>query len=452
MMALQPRRQAMLDQPRRAMRALQLAAAAPAHRHRRVAAAVEEHHGLLAGAERFAERGFERGRNPAPGRRRRAPQIDDGDRGQRGAAVPARQHGVAIASARGIGDGFERRGRRSEHRRDRAEMGADHGHVARLIDDALVLLERSVVLLVDDDEAELGERQEQRRARADDDADQAFGDAAPDRAPLGAAHFGMPQRRRAAEAATEALDPLRRQRDFGQQDQRLRAGAQRFGDRLEIDFGLARAGDAFEQGDAEAAVAHRAAQTIGGARLIGRECHRRRVGIGEHARRRLGPRLGGKRARFDQALDDRGADVRLARQRGGGERFAFAERVERALPRRARRLGRGVAGDFAQHGGGGVRLEGFGNAHRHAQDRARRRQSVVRHPVDEAALHLGHRRDRQARGDRLHLRRRDRAAAGAPHDANGLAPAERHAHEIARRHGERRRNRVIVGARQRQGQ
>ena len=55
--------------------------------------------------------------------------------------------------------------------------------------------------------------------------------------------FGRPR----AEARGETVEKLRRERDFRHQDQGLAAFAQRRGDSLEIDFGLARAGDAFEQ-------------------------------------------------------------------------------------------------------------------------------------------------------------------------------------------------------------
>ena len=50
-----------------------------------------------------------------------------------------------------------------------AEVPAHHRHVARLIDDAILLLERLLMLLIDDDQAEIAERQEQGRARADHD-------------------------------------------------------------------------------------------------------------------------------------------------------------------------------------------------------------------------------------------------------------------------------------------
>ena len=46
---------------------------------------------------------------------------------------------------------------------------AHHRHVARVINDAVLLLVGAFVLLVDDDEPKVGEGQKQRRARADDD-------------------------------------------------------------------------------------------------------------------------------------------------------------------------------------------------------------------------------------------------------------------------------------------
>ncbi len=64
----------------------------------------------------------------------------------------------------------------------------------------------------------------------------------------------MPFGRAHAEALREAVEELRRERDLGHQDQRLAALADRLGDRLEIDLGLARAGHAVEQIDREAAM------------------------------------------------------------------------------------------------------------------------------------------------------------------------------------------------------
>ena len=56
-----------------------------------------------------------------------------------------------------------------------------------------------------------------------------------------------------AELVAEAAQRLRRQRDLGQQDQRLRASRETGGDGGEIDIGLAAAGHAIKQERREAA-------------------------------------------------------------------------------------------------------------------------------------------------------------------------------------------------------
>ena len=109
------------------------------------------------------------------------------------------------------------------------------------------------MLLVDDDEAEVGERQEQGRARADDDARLAARRRAPDPLALALGQARMPLGRPRAEARREAVEELGGQRDLRQEHQRLAPLPQGFGDRLEIDLGLARAGHAFEQGRRERA-------------------------------------------------------------------------------------------------------------------------------------------------------------------------------------------------------
>ena len=95
------------------------------------------------------------------------------------------------------------------------------------------------MLLVEDDEAELVERQEQRRAGADHGADRAVHHAAPGAGALGRRHVGVPLAGPRAEAALEAVEEAVGERDLGQEDQRLPAGAQGVGDGLEEDLGLA---------------------------------------------------------------------------------------------------------------------------------------------------------------------------------------------------------------------
>src|SRR3546814_12918428 len=88
----------------------------------------------------------------------------------------------------------------------------------------------------------------------------------------------MPGHRLAPEACGEALEEGLGQRDLGQQDEALAAGGDRGGDRLEIDFGLARSGDAVEQPGLEITRVDRRDQRlrggeIGRASCRGSVCH-----------------------------------------------------------------------------------------------------------------------------------------------------------------------------------
>src|SRR5262245_17670895 len=85
-----------------------------------------------------------------------------------------------------------------------------------------ILLERRLMLLVDDDQAELPRRGEDGAASADDHLDLPGGNAPPVRAALGVAEVAV-QHRHFAKSATEPRDRLRRQADLRNQDQRLLA-------------------------------------------------------------------------------------------------------------------------------------------------------------------------------------------------------------------------------------
>src|SRR3546814_17839341 len=72
------------------------------------------------------------------------------------------------------------------------QLAAHHRHVAGVVDHALFLLVRAVMLLVDDDEPEIGIGQEQCRPRADHHPGLAAADRPPGRSTAGLGHLRMP--------------------------------------------------------------------------------------------------------------------------------------------------------------------------------------------------------------------------------------------------------------------
>ena len=165
-----------------------------------------------------------------------------------------------------------------------ARRGAHHRHVAGVIAHAVLLLVGGVVLLIDDDQAEIGIGQEQRRARADHDRDVAGRDRRPGARPQALRELRMPFRRPHAEALGEAVEELRGQRDLRHQDQRLPAAPDGLRHRLEIDLGLAGAGDAVEQRRRIAAVGDGRAQAHPPPRAAPRESRAaRKSGSGARA-------------------------------------------------------------------------------------------------------------------------------------------------------------------------
>ena len=286
MMAHQHAAEAVLDQPRIAIGALILMPAGAAERQRRVAPAVEEQQRLLAAVEGRENLAGEARRDPLAFFRRLLAHIERGDVGQRRIGEARGQQHMAVAAEIGVVARFDRgRGRAEDHPR-LGEFGAHHRHVAGVVVDPVRLLEGAVVLLVEDDQPELVERQEQRRARPDHGAHRAVIDAAPGAGALRRRHVRMPLGRPRAEAAGEAVEEGMGERDLGQQHHRLPPGAQRIGHGLEEHFGLAAAGDAIEQRHAEARGID-LADLRQRQRLLGAERRRRRIGIGrQHDRRR----------------------------------------------------------------------------------------------------------------------------------------------------------------------
>ena len=78
------------------------------------------------------------------------------------------------------------------------------------------------MLFIDDDELQIAERQEERRACADDNAGAAMSGLTPCAAAFCIRQAGMPGGRRRAEPGFETREDGLRQRDFRQEDEDLR--------------------------------------------------------------------------------------------------------------------------------------------------------------------------------------------------------------------------------------
>ncbi len=382
-MAHQLALETVIDQPCIAIGAGEAKSAGAAQGERRIAAAVEEQQRLLPAFQRDLDRPGQSRRDEAAARRALAGEIDRLDAGHVLAAEPLRQLQAAIAPAPRIHLGLDRRRRRRQHHRKPGDVAAHHRHVAGVIVHAVFLLVDRVMFFIDDDQAEIGVGQEQRRAGADDDADLAGGHRMPGAGADARAQLGMPLRRAHPESRRETIQRLRGERDFRHQDQALAAARYRFGHRLEIDLGLARAGDAVEQGDGVAAGAHAVAQRRARRGLGGREIGNGVTRVGRPCGRLRRQRDGLQRAFVDQPVEHAGRDARFARRIALGAGEAVGKERQNAGARGGHALRR-RAGD-AHADPHAFRPELLSHPQRHAQDHAARAQSVARYPFDELA-------------------------------------------------------------------
>ena len=144
-------------------------------------------------------------------------------RGARADPDPLRQQQARVAPLRDVLQGLERRCRRAQDDRDLGALRAPDGEIARRIAKPFMLLIGGVVLLVDHDEPEVRQRGEHRRAGADDDSRLPAVRRAPGIAAQAAGSAECMTTTPALKRRAEALDELRRQRDFGHQHQHLAA-------------------------------------------------------------------------------------------------------------------------------------------------------------------------------------------------------------------------------------
>ena len=251
------------------------------------------------------------------------------------------------------------------------------------------------MLLVDDDQAEPGQRREDRHPRAEHQVGRAEQRGQPVAQPLGRREAAVqrddaPRHGAAgAEAGSDARLELRRQVDLGHQQQHLPAGVERGLGGAQVDLGLAAAGDAVQQRDA----ARRAFAERGQ-----RGERRRLLGARRRARRCRAGRCGCRHRR-----------VALPHRLDAPAQHALVERAQRRR----------------QHG------------QRHLADRA---LVVTRAKLDQ--IEPGRRQRRQGTE---HLAYRFEVGVGetgcfalgrsAPHHAEHVAPAQRHADQRSGREG-----------------
>ncbi len=247
-------------------------AAGAAQRQGCVTAAIEEQQRLLTGLQRRGELADQWRREKTPALDALAPHIDEPHDRKLGRRMAARQCHALVAAARHIDHGFERRCGRDQDYRDAGQGGAQHRHVAGLVDDPILLLVGGVVLLVHDDQPELGEGEEQRGTGADDHAAPARRDRPPSVTALRGRHIGMPLLGERPEALAKPLQPLCAEGDLRQQHEHLPSGGQRRGERGEIGLGLAGAGNAVEHGHPKGVRLDAGDEPLRRNRLIGREC------------------------------------------------------------------------------------------------------------------------------------------------------------------------------------
>ena len=146
-------------------------------------------------------------------------------------------------------------------------MGAFDGYISAMIARLSVLLVGRLVLLVDDDEAELSGGGENRGARSDNYAALARGNAEPLAAALTRSEPRM-QDTNSRQASGETLDGLGGQGDLRNEDDGLAVAADELFDATNIDFSLAGAGDAVEEVNRKTGIGQYAVQTAQGLLLL----------------------------------------------------------------------------------------------------------------------------------------------------------------------------------------
>ena len=133
------------------------------------------------------------------------------------------------------------------------------------------------MLLVDDDQADLLERREHGRARADDDVDVAAADPLPLVVALAVGEAAVLDGDALAERLAEQGGGGRGQGDLRHEHQRAPSGCADRGREPDVDLGLAAAGHAVQQRDAELAGRGQGEEAVEGGGLLAGQLPRQRL-------------------------------------------------------------------------------------------------------------------------------------------------------------------------------
>ena len=232
-----------------AVLALQLVSAGAADHGKRIAAPVEQNQRLLAAIERRLRLLHQRARKELllPGLLELAAHVDEFHLGQRAVHHAVAHLDARVFALRGVLPAFQRRRRRAQHHHRAGQLGAHHGHVARVVARRLFLLVALVVLLVHENQAEIRHGRKDGRARADHDGRIAAPDAPPLLAALLRRERGVQQRDLVAEGGVEQAGRLRREADLRHQQNRRQSAIERPLHGGQIDGRLSRTGHAVQQ-------------------------------------------------------------------------------------------------------------------------------------------------------------------------------------------------------------
>ena len=216
LMAQQTFLEPVLHHTRVAMIATDLMPTGSADRHRRIAPAVDKQKRLLAFFQTRAHFGLQRWGNPLRRWEILVAHVDGAHIGQDRWPKPRSQLDPIIFTCVRVCPTLKAWRCRCQHNPRAAEACAQNRHIAGVIEHAVILLVRGVMLFIDDDQSEVLIRQKQRRARTDNDLRAALPNHPPDAPTLGHGHARMPFSWLGPKPRLNACQKFRRKGDFWQ--------------------------------------------------------------------------------------------------------------------------------------------------------------------------------------------------------------------------------------------